>query len=670
MKHPSHTSSIKHLIKKVSALAYVVFCLSFQAEPVHAQEIFKDANSVIADARTEILCKSMTQSIEKESRTIIVLNRKGLEDAVFYCGCDMFRSLQKFSGEIINASGQSVRKIKKSELQKSEYSSSLTTDDYFYYYECNYPSFPFTVKYEWEMKCNNGLIGYSTFIPQMSFNQAVEKATYRIELPAGQGCRYRELNTQGVRTQSKEVATKEAGNKETENKEVETKSIEGQGIQVKESTGAEGQQIIEVTALKLPPILKEPFGPSFAELFPRVYFAPSAFKYDKSEGDLSTWQKYGEWQYKLLDGRDLLTEPFRAKLHELTANCSTDRDKVKAVYDYLAKTTRYVSIQLGIGGLQPIAATDVCRTGFGDCKGLSNYTRAMLKELGIPSTYTVISTTNERLLSDFSSANQMNHVILQVPLPQDTLWLECTNPQLPFGYVHQGIAGHDALLIEPAGGRIHRLPTYPDSLNTQCIVADITLSPTAEAKISVNEISRLFQYESEAGIVYLQPNKQKDRIRSDINLSQADILNLQIKECKETAPSITFNYSVSSNQYGNKTGNRLFIPANIFRKGFSVPSVTKRTYPIHINYGYSDTDSIRIHLPDGYTIEGLPKPIDVESKFGSFHSTVEVKEKEICIVHHLFMPKGIYTPDEYVAFIAFRKLVAGQYSGKIILKKE
>lgn len=665
MKHPSHTSSIKHFIKKVSALAYVVFCLSLQATSVHAQEIFKDANSVIADSRTEILCKSMTQSIEKESRTIIVLNRKGLEDAVFYCGCDMFRSLQKFSGEIINASGQSVRKIKKSELQKSEYSSSLTTDDYFYYYECNYPSFPFTVKYEWEMKCNNGLIGYSTFIPQMSFNQAVEKATYRIELPAGQGCRYRELNTQGVGNQSKE-----AENKETATQETETKSIEGQGIQVKESTGAEGQQIIEVTALKLPPILKEPFGPSFAELFPRVYFAPSAFKYDKSEGDLSTWQKYGEWQYKLLDGRDLLTEPFRAKLHELTANCSTDRDKVKAVYDYLAKTTRYVSIQLGIGGLQPIAATDVCRTGFGDCKGLSNYTRAMLKELGIPSTYTVISTTNERLLPDFSSANQMNHVILQVPLPQDTLWLECTNPQLPFGYVHQGIAGHDALLIEPAGGRIHRLPTYPDSLNTQCIVADITLSPTAEAKISVNEISRLFQYESEAGIVYLQPNKQKDRIRSDINLSQADILNLQIKECKETAPSITFNYSVSSNQYGNKTGNRLFIPANIFRKGFSVPSVTKRTYPIHINYGYSDTDSIRIHLPDGYTIEGLPKPIDVESKFGSFHSTVEVKEKEICIVHHLFMPKGIYAPDEYVAFIAFRKLVAGQYGGKIILKKE
>ena len=114
----------------------------------------------------------------------------------------------------------------------------------------------------------------------------------------------------------------------------------------------------------------------------------------------------------------------------------------------------------------------------------------MLKEIAIPSTYTVISTTNERLWPDFSSANQMNHVILQVPLPKDTLWLECTDPSLPFGYIHHGIAGHAALLIAPAGGSIHRLPTYPDSLNTQHIIATITLSPTAETQIEVNEKSR------------------------------------------------------------------------------------------------------------------------------------------------------------------------------------
>ena len=42
---------------------------------VQAQDLSKDATSIITDSRTEVLCKSMTQSIEKESRTILILNR-------------------------------------------------------------------------------------------------------------------------------------------------------------------------------------------------------------------------------------------------------------------------------------------------------------------------------------------------------------------------------------------------------------------------------------------------------------------------------------------------------------------------------------------------------------------------------------------------------------------
>lgn len=623
-----------------TVLGLLCICLSLYTTPICAQDITNASNSILIDSKTEVVVKSMTLSVEKETRTITILNKKGLDAAHFFCSCDQFHSLQKFSGELFNTSGQSVRKIKKSDLQKSEYSTSLTTDDYYYYYECNYPSFPFTVTYTWEVRCDDGVINYTTFMPQMDFNQGVEKATYRIELPSGQQCRYQTLNT------------------------------ESKNIQVKESTGAAGQQVIEVLATQLPPIESEPFGPSFAELFPRVYFAPSAFSFDKTQGDMSTWQKYGLWQYDLLDGRDQLTEEFKSKLHEWTAHCTTDREKVKVIYDHLAKTTRYVSIQLGIGGLQPIAAADVCRTGFGDCKGLSNYTRAMLKELGIPSIYTVISTTNERLLPNFSSVNQMNHVILQVPLQQDTLWLECTNPELPFGYIHQAIAGHDALLIEPTGGRIYRLPSYPDSLNTQRVTAHISLSPTAEGKIEVNEISRVFQYENEVGISSLEANKQKDYIRSHINLSQADILSLQISECKDKNPSFTLNYTASTHQYGHKTGNRLFIPTNVFRKSFSVPHITKRTYPIHINYGYSDTDSIHFQLPEGYVIEGLPQAVDLKNKFGSFHSSIQVDGREVLILHHLLMRKGIYSPEEYAAFLDFRKQVGAQYNGKMILKKE
>lgn len=627
---------------KPSALS-VLLCVwtLTQILPLCAQtspaDLTRNAYSLIQQATTEMICDSPTSALRKESRTITILNEKGRDAAHFICYCDKFTSLHRFAGEILDAEGKPLRRIKKSELQMTEYSSHLTTDDYRYYFECNMPSYPFTVKYEWEVKYKNGLIGYPRFIPQTDYNQAVARATYRLQTPADQPYRYRAVNTSAP---------------------------------VKQETTADGKLLTEVTFGPLPALEYEPYAPSVSELFPHIFFAPSRFSYDGSQGSMTTWKEYGDWQYGLLAGRDLLTDPAKAKVRELTASCTTPREKVKAIYDHLAATTRYVSIQLGIGGLQPLPAADVCRTGFGDCKGLSNYARALLAEVGIDSRYTVINTNKARLFRDFASADQMNHVILQVPLPGDTLWLECTNAQLPFGYVHSDIADHDALLIGADGGTLCRLPSYPDSLNTQSLSAYVTLSPSGEADVRAQETSSLFQYESRAGIVYLDPLKQKERLRNGINLNQVAIGTVQINEQKKAHPQIDINYTLKSDTYGTKTGNRLFIPANIFRKGFRVPDSKQRMHHIHIDYGYLDIDSICLQLPEGFVVESLPRPIQVSNRFGSFSSSIRHEGREIHLVHRLLMYKGTFPKETAEELTTFRKQIAGQYSGKIILKKE
>ena len=196
---------------------------------------------------------------------------------------------------------------------------------------------------------------------------------------------------------------------------------DGDRLRISESRLPNGGQVVEVSAQSLPPLESEPYDLPLHQTMPVVYFAPSDFRYAGTEGNMATWQDFGRWQYALLQGRDGLDEAFCQQLHALTDTCSTDRQRVRLLYDYLAANTRYVSIQLGIGGWQPIAAEEVHRTGFGDCKGLSNFMAAMLREVGVESVYTIISTRNERLLTDYASISQMNHAILQVPLPGDTL---------------------------------------------------------------------------------------------------------------------------------------------------------------------------------------------------------------------------------------------------------
>ena len=628
----------RYMIKIVTVC--LVLFLALQYVPANAQkDLYPNACSIVENAETEVIYNSSADVVCKERRTVTVFNEKGKGAANFHSAYnEKYSSLRKFSGTVTDSNGKVIRKLKKSDLQSNEYSAELASDVYRYFYMYAPSQYPFTITYEWEEKYTGGLIGLPTFLPQQEYNQAVIRASYRLLTPSGVPCRYHAINCQA---------------------------------DISQQPTEDGKQLTQVLINNLPPISREPFSPKLNELLPRVYFVPETFTFDKTSGRMDSWKNYGVWQYGLLKDRDYLPQEFIQKLKEMTADCKTDRERVQTIYDYLASTTRYVSIQLGIGGLQPMPAADVHRTGFGDCKGLSNYTRAMLSALGIPSYYTVISTDNERFLPDFASANQANHVILQVPLPGDTLWLECTNPKLPLGYVHHSIAGHDALLIKPEGGILHRLPTYADSLCTQVNKAIIVLAPDGKAYIDVCQRSRLFQYEDNWGLNTIPPNKQKDYLRSSINLVQAEVDNIRYNEQKQQMPSMDIFYNISSNQYGSQTGKRLFLPTNIFHRSFYTSNEsTERTQDILIEYGYVDTDSIQIQLPDGYTIESLPTATRQETAFGTFSTSLQTVENNIHIVHQLFMKRGRYPKEKYGKFLEFRKEAAKQYNSKIIIRKK
>ncbi|HEY4148413.1 MAG TPA: transglutaminase-like domain-containing protein [Chitinophagaceae bacterium] len=81
--------------------------------------------------------------------------------------------------------------------------------------------------------------------------------------------------------------------------------------------------------------------------------------------------------------RDQLPDEAKKKIHALTDSLHNEREKINAVYRFLQQNTHYVSIQLGIGGWQPFDAAYVYNKRYGDCKALSNYMVAMLREIGI-----------------------------------------------------------------------------------------------------------------------------------------------------------------------------------------------------------------------------------------------------------------------------------------------
>lgn len=103
--------------------------------------------------------------------------------------------------------------------------------------------------------------------------------------------------------------------------------------------------------------------PSVLEIVPYVFACPSTFTYVGHSGSQDTWEETGRWLYGIFPQDSELPENIRNEIHELTDNCPDNLSKVRALYIWLGEHTRYVSIQLGIGGYSPMSPAKVTKNG-------------------------------------------------------------------------------------------------------------------------------------------------------------------------------------------------------------------------------------------------------------------------------------------------------------------
>ena len=102
-------------------------------------------------------------------------------------------------------------------------------------------------------------------------------------------------------------------------------------------------------------------------------------------------------------------------------------------------------------------------------------------------------------------------------------------------------------------------------------------------KVEVKQTSRLFQYEDMASIIDMESARQKDWLRSDINLVQAKVDAIRANEIKRKEPQLDISYTIESEQYGNKTGKTPVYPDQYLPQKLLQSEQPGRTHPKHSN---------------------------------------------------------------------------------------
>jgi hypothetical protein len=376
---------------------------------------------------------------------------------------------------------------------------------------------------------------------------------------------------------------------------------------------------------------------------------------------MHNWEEYGKWEASLLVGRQNLPEATKAKARELTAKATTLEEKTRILYSYVQNKTRYVSVQLGIGGHQPFDAATVDQMGYGDCKALSNYMVALLGAVGVKSHYAIINAgPNASPLNVGFPSAQFNHVVVAVPNGTDTLWLECTNQVNPFGFSGNFTGNRKAVIITDNGAKVAQTTQYGEKVNTQVRKASVTIQDNGNATAKVATTYSGLQYENEYLDRYLanQYDEQKKWVQTNTQIPSFEVKSFSMKDHKDRMPYAKVNLDLSLNRYASVTGKRMFVTANLMNRFTGVPQkVADRKTPVFVRNAYTDIDTVEYSLSESLYPEFVPDPIKHVSRFGEYEASVKLSAGKVIYVRKFIMRRGEYPSTAYSELVEFLKNV-------------
>lgn len=369
-----------------------------------------------------------------------------------------------------------------------------------------------------------------------------------------------------------------------------------------------------------------------------------------------TWAEAGDWFAGLEMPQRKLDESLRSKAGSLTAKHASPADKVRALYEFVATTNRYVSLSFGVGRFQPHKASEVLANQYGDCKDKHTLLAALLEAEGFKAHSVLVHTARE-LKPSLPSPGQFDHVITAVELGGETIYLDTTSEVAPFRVLLQPLRNKQALLVGASGvSRLVVTPSANPQPNRTEIVSEGEVTDRGDVKVSIQERNQgdletltrtMFRKVPQARwkdmVSYgatmngLIGEVGEIRVSDPSDLSTPFVLAYGFTRAKDLQPSTPFHF--------------LLPPLARMR----LQAQSKEDGNLYIGEG-TVIARLSLKLPKGL-VPKLPLGIQLKRDFASYQSIYGFEGDRFTIERRLEILKPELTSARETDFEAFKKLV-------------
>ena len=385
--------------------------------------------------------------------------------------------------------------------------------------------------------------------------------------------------------------------------------------------------VYKIEANDSPPIKAEEFMPPRGEIAARIVFTTNR---DWNEAS-------GPFARSFEEALKTSAEAGRLAA-ELTKDLSSEDEKVRKIFLFVAGEVRSVRLNFGEGGYTVNAADAVLRNRYGDWKDKSALLVAMLKAVGAEAFPVLAGSDAIPLAEDVPSLKQFDCVLVAVPRGGGYLFLDPFADDSQYGYFLDG-KGAKGLVVKPGAAEIRAIECLPGTESTSLaeIRADLLPDGGIKGKVSL-ELSGVFDRMARQELKDKTANEMKEFTDEAVNklLDEGQALENRMSDPRDLTKKITLSQEFKGESYGIFQGAIMLV--NIPRPPYAVadlpsmPSQAKRSYPFRISDVARAVAKVELKLPAGFTPVYMPEGFKRSLECGEFSLSASYDEAKNVIV--------------------------------------
>jgi len=287
-----------------------------------------------------------------------------------------------------------------------------------------------------------------------------------------------------------------------------------------------------------------------------------------------------------------------------------------------------------------------------------------------------------------------NHMITAIELPdgesdprllsrvkavtgKTLLIFDPTDEVTPVGLIRSELQGGYGNIANGASSQVLRMPVLPPEAEGMSRKGSFTLA--ADGTISGDVREQFIGDEATSERWFIKDNDSRELHEKLEKGLGSDLPGLSFKGFEfsgaaELDHPLGLDLHLTASGYAHPSGPLLLLrPRVLGSDARFVPDVMEgkeRAYPIELGHPGRWRDSFDIAIPDGYVIDDIPNPVNVDMDFASYHSSVSAQGRVLhyeseYVVRDIEIPAG-----KAAAFRLLESAILTNEKGAAVLKKQ